>query len=509
MVRGRSMRPMRRFSVVTVAATIAVGLTSVGPASAAPTMSVTPATGLSAGTSIHVVVSGLSTVGLPNVKIAECANAAGDGTPLAAVVPATDCQIFADAAPSPTGDLAVDFAVLQTGIGNGNRSCLASLPSPCQIKIVESTNQPSLPSPVDLSFVGDPAPNALATTTELTPVGSPVGIDKTPHVRVEVSATPGFIPLGSITILEGATSVGTAVLAGGAADIALDPLPLGSHSLVAQFTGDGSFAASTSSAETMDITQAANISVGDASVMEGPAGRFTSIAFPVVLSHPSPTPVTVDVDVASGSGPNAAQAGSIVGGVVTPGTDVLMRHQTLKFAANIATVSVFVAKVVGDNQPEANETFSVVLSNPSSGFVLRRPVGTGTILDDDTSPPTGPRVDVGDASMPEGDAGGNHAMRFAVTMSSGVPTGVTITLRVWPITAMNGRKGTGADWGGPTVRTIRLAPNQLSKYLSVAAYPDTTSELDETFSVDVTAVSGFTPAPGGRTSAVGTILSDE
>ena len=346
MVRGRSMRPMRRFSVVTVAATIAVGLTSVGPASAAPTMSVTPATGLSAGTSIHVVVSGLSTVGLPNVKIAECANAAGDGTPLAAVVPATDCQIFADAAPSPTGDLAVDFAVLQTGIGNGNRSCLASLPSPCQIKIVESTNQPSLPSPVDLSFVGDPAPNALATTTELTPVGSPVGIDKTPHVRVEVSATPGFIPLGSVTILEGATSVGTAVLAGGAADIALDPLPLGSHSLVAQFTGDGSFAASTSSAETMDITQAANISVGDASVMEGPAGRFTSIAFPVVLSHPSPTPVTVDVDVASGSGPNAAQAGSIVGGVVTPGTDVLMRHQTLKFAANIATVSVFVAKVV-------------------------------------------------------------------------------------------------------------------------------------------------------------------
>ena len=79
------------------------------------------------------------------------------------------------------------------------------------------------------------------------------------------------------------------VLADGAVDIALDPLPLGSHSLVAQFTGDGSFAASTSSARTMEITKADNISVGDSSVMEGPAGRFTSVAFPVVLSHTSVT----------------------------------------------------------------------------------------------------------------------------------------------------------------------------------------------------------------------------
>jgi hypothetical protein len=500
---------LRRLSVLTVAATVTVGLASVGVAQAAPSMTATPSTGLSEGTSIHVEVFGLNTVGLPNVKIAECANAAGDGTALATVVPATDCQIFADAAPSPLGSLAVDFAVKQSGIGIGNRSCLASLATPCEIKIVESTNQPTIPSPVPLSFIGDPAPNTGATTTELTPVGSPVGIDKTPHARVEVTTTPGFIAQGSVTVFEGVTPVGTGVLADGAADIALDPLPLGAHSLVAQFTGDGSFAPSTSSAQTMEITKADNISIGDTSVMEGPAGRYTSIAFPVVLSHASPTPLTVDVDIASGTGPDGAQVGSIVGGVLTPGTDVLQRHATLKFAANRTVVMVFVAKVVGDNEAEANQTFSVVLSSPSSGFALRRPTGTGTILDDDTSPPSGPRVDIGDASVTEGDTGGSRVLRFSVTMSSAVAAPVAITLRIWPVTGMNGRRSTGADWGGPTSKTIRLAPNQLSKYLSVPAYPDTRSELDETFTVDVTTVTGFVPAPGGRTSAVGTILSDE
>ena len=82
-------------------------------------------------------------------------------------------------------------------------------------------------------------------------------------------------------------------------------------------------------------------------------------------------------------------------------------------------------------------------------------------------------------------------------------------MRIWPVTGMNGRRATGADWGGPTAKTIRLASNQPAKYLSVPAFPHTRSELDETFTVDVTAVTGFVPAPGGRTSTVGTILSDE
>jgi hypothetical protein len=496
------MKTALRVAIATIVATGAVGAASIGVAHASPTMSVTPSTGLTGGDNMHVVVGGLNTVGLPNVKIAQCANAEADGTPLSPIVPATDCRVFADATPSPSGDVVVDVPVLQTGIGTGNRSCLASVATPCEVKITESTNQPTLPAPVPLSFVGDPGPSLAATSTSLTIVGSPVGLGKTPHVRVAVSAPLGFIPQGTVTVLEGSTPRGTATLQGGSADVALSALALGDHTLVASFGGDGSFSGSTSPSGTMNIIEADNISIGDASIVEGAVGNTRSIVFPVVVSTPPTSLLTVDLDINAGTAD------------VTPtaGADVIDQHKVLKFPAGKTVPRYILVKVVGDNDAEpALETFTVTMSNPTNGYVLRRPTGTGVIYDDDSPSPSGPRVEVGDSSVVEGDGGASKVLRFPVTLSEPVLTNtVTVTLQILPASALPGKKGTlTADWGGITTKRVNLKAGQVSKFLSVPAFPDLTSELDETLTVNVIDVQGITPAAGGRTSAVGTILSDE
>jgi hypothetical protein len=314
---------------------------------------------------------------------------------------------------------------------------------------------------------------------------------------VAVSTTPGFVAQGSVTVYEGPTPVGSASVAAGAADVALDPLPIGSHSLVAQFFGNGSYSDSSSGAATMEITGANNVSIGDASVVEGPAGAFHNVVFPVTLSHRSNVDMTVQYDIDAGT--------------ADPGIDVADASKVLKFRANLTSVKYIVVKVIGDSSPELDQTFSVRLSNPSNGYALRRAVGTGTIIDDDTSPPSGTTVDVGDSSVIEGDTGGNKTLRFAITLSAPVPNDVAVTFAIAPQsgTVINGKRTSGADWGGPTTKTITIRATKVSKYFAVPVFPEINSELDEHLTVIITNVTGLTPAPGGRTIADGTILSDE
>jgi hypothetical protein len=250
----------------------------------------------------------------------------------------------------------------------------------------------------------------------------------------------------------------------------------------------------------MKVIDANNISIGDASIVEG-SGGTRNIAFPVVISQPPLTELLVDVDVDSGSAD------------VLPATagDVTDTHKTLKFPAGRTVPRFVVVKVIGDTTPEMLETFTVTLSNPSNGYVLRRPTGTGTIYDDDTVPSSGPRVEIGDSSVVEGDSLASKVMRFPVTLSEAVPGNlVTVEVQILPTSATAGKKGTPtADFGGASVKRVKFNPNQVSKFLSVPAFPDVVSELDETVTVVVLSVEGITPAAGGRTSAVGTILSDE
>lgn len=103
---------------------------------------------------------------------------------------------------------------------------------------------------------------------------------------------------------------------------------------------------------------------------EGNPGAGGIASFIVTLSRPSALTVTVDV---------ATQDGSAVAGL-----DYQASTTTLTFAPGVVT-QTFDVQIIGDLTPENNETFSVVLSNPTNATVADS-FATGTIIDDQDGP---------------------------------------------------------------------------------------------------------------------------
>jgi hypothetical protein len=113
--------------------------------------------------------------------------------------------------------------------------------------------------------------NLIATTTTLSgPSSAATGASVTFTATVAPSSGAA-VPTGTVTFLDGTTSLGTGTLsASGAATLTTTTLAAGSHSITAQYGGDTSFAASTSTA--------LSIAIG------GGSGSFTLLASPAALS---------------------------------------------------------------------------------------------------------------------------------------------------------------------------------------------------------------------------------
>ena len=112
-----------------------------------------------------------------------------------------------------------------------------------------------------------------------------------------------------------------------------------------------------------------SLTIGDASVLEGSSGPAT-ITFTVTLSGVSGQPVSVSYATADGT-------------ATTADGDYLAKNNVLAFNPGVPSRTISVT-VNGDTRSEGNETFSVSLSSPS-GASIEDGVGTGTIVDDDTT----------------------------------------------------------------------------------------------------------------------------
>lgn len=115
--------------------------------------------------------------------------------------------------------------------------------------------------------------------------------------------------------------------------------------------------------------------ISDGSVVEGNSGR-RAIAFTVALSERATSTVSLDYAVT----PTSASRGSDFLAPTTP------RRLTFVKGANGFTpvAKMVTVPVASDTASEGNETFAVVLSNPSVGVLLADAAGIGTIIDDET-----------------------------------------------------------------------------------------------------------------------------
>ncbi len=198
---------------------------------------------------------------------------------------------------------------------------------------------------------------------------------------------------------------------------------------------------------TRSIVSNGGFSVGDVSVDES-AGTAT---FTVVRSGGAAA--TVDVSVVPGSASAPA--------------DYTATPATLSFPSG-ATSEEFTVDVVQDALDEPDESYSVVLGNPSLGPIVDG-TGLGTIVDDDAAV----RVSVGDAAVTEGNSGTRN---LVFTLSLDNPSGKTVTVRAQ---TANGSARAPSDYARKSV-TVTFDPGETTTTVSVAVKGDKARERNET-----------------------------
>ncbi|HXG09537.1 MAG TPA: Calx-beta domain-containing protein, partial [Gemmataceae bacterium] len=152
------------------------------------------------------------------------------------------------------------------------------------------------------------------------------------------------------------------------------------------------------------------IAVSDVRQLEGNSGT-TAFLFTVSLPSASTSQVTVQFATANGTA---------TAGTAAP-ADYGATSGTLTFAPGV-TRQIITVPVFGDTTVESDETFTVNLSNASSG-TISRPTGTGTILNDDPAP-TDASNDASDGSITVQN--GAPAPTFQVTQHVATSTGFAV-----------------------------------------------------------------------------------
>jgi hypothetical protein len=243
------------------------------------------------------------------------------------------------------------------------------------------------------------------------------------------------------------------------------------------------------------------VSVGDVAAEEGDAGSH-ALTFDVTLTNPATVLSTVQYTVVGGT----ATGGS---GTHPPaGTDFILKSGTLTFKPGLNSGISPVAKtiavtVLGDTTVEPDETFTVVLSNPTGQIQLARAVGTGTILNDD--PGAGVTMGIGDASAAL-QASGTQTLKIPVTLSTKVGVPITVTYTITPGTATNSAKATsGGDFGGKLTGTFNFGKNVVMHNIAIPIWPHVAAQPDKSFTITLTSATG-SPVTIIRVTGTGTIL---
>ena len=268
-----------------------------------------------------------------------------------------------------------------------------------------------------------------------------------------------------------------------------------SNALNAEFSGQATTLTATGTI--VDDERAPSLSVADATAPES-AGY---VDFEVTLASQVDSEVTVDyATVALTSGSNRAAEGT---GCSVSG-DYEDTSGTLTFPAGDVSGTVSVP-ICQDDTDEEDETFTLRLSNSSTGIPITRSTATGTIEDSDDPP----ELSVA-AVAPVAEGAG--PMQFTVTLSTASAKTVTVQYATADDTATGGSNCTsGRDYRNKS-GTLTFRPGEsLTQPVEVQICDDSLDEEDTedfTLTLTVNERSNATLQFGGET-ATGTIEDND
>jgi hypothetical protein len=233
-----------------------------------------------------------------------------------------------------------------------------------------------------LNEFGSASTTLAPTTTTLTlsPTAPTAGQSVTFSATVAPTTGSGS-PTGTVTFLDGSTTLGTGTLASGTASFT-GSLAAGSHSITASYGGDTTYAASVSTTDNLTIGSAPTLAVTTTQLTASSTNAVsgTSINFNASVSETAGT-ATPTGTVTFSDGSASIGTGSLTAGVTTFSTSTLSvgtHNITAAYGGDTANAASSSSAVVVTITAAPAADFSIVL-NPSTGSVSPGSSATSTI----------------------------------------------------------------------------------------------------------------------------------
>jgi predicted secreted protein len=255
-------------------------------------------------------------------------------------------------------------------VANGSASFTTSL-------VALGTHNISAVYPGDSNFAGSYSPIfaltiANATTVSLAASPNPAAANQAVTLTAFVSPSSAT---GMVTFFNGSASLGGATLSGGTATLSSAGFAAGAYSLTAQYSGDGTHTAATSSVATLTVKSTSSVTV-TSSANPSPSGQ--SVTFTATVS---PAAATGSVQFLDGS--------TVLGSVTLNGSSAVFSTSSL--AAGTHTIS---AVYSGDSNylTSTSSTIAQSIQTASSITLLSlqnpSPVGQPATFVATVTPPT-------------------------------------------------------------------------------------------------------------------------
>lgn len=260
--------------------------------------------------------------------------------------------------------------------------------SPSGTVVVTTTALPAGSPVITASYSGDSTnnPSTASTTQSVSKITSTLSLSSSanpssPGQPVTFTATVPAGASGSITFLDGGTSIGTGVIVNGFAVLTTTTLAPGSHTVTAVYTGDSNYTAATSASLNQNVNKSAP-------TLPPPTASTTSstIGSPITISEIVPAGVGGPVSFYNGA--TLIGTAPIVNGVATITTSTLplgtnpVSASTPGEASNLPAQSPSLPVNVGKANPGISLTSSATPSSTTQPvtFTAAVPAGvTGTI----------------------------------------------------------------------------------------------------------------------------------
>ncbi len=235
----------------------------------------------------------------------------------------------------------------------------------------------------------------VSLSSNATNYGQPVTITSAVHGAF------GGSPTGTITLLDGSTTLGTVPMSNGSAQYTFSALPPASHLITAKYSGDSNFLAGTSGQQTLTVSQATTTTTTSVDTNPSTYGQTVNLSAAVQLGSGSGATGSIaflDGSTTLGTATISNNAVQLAVSSLAGGTHSITAKYSgdANFAAstsavltetvNPAATSTAIASAANPAIVGQNVTFTATVQSPSG----TTPSGTITFLDGTTALGTAP-----------------------------------------------------------------------------------------------------------------------